>query len=203
MRVSHGHVSSTATPPGNPTWVGWRRTSAGTHLIVIPAGGWHGSPSPSARGHSVKPAVSTAGPAPTDGEASNEPAAASPLFKHHCETTVFIRFVVEVGVIWLRTALNGSLKGRQVEMKNTLLSTSKTNSVCISNKTQNDMMKIHFNFASTKFSWNLINVSASCNSNHNTGLLLKDAYFSNELQHSLDALHHPLCFTTNQHYSVC
>lgn len=119
--MSYGHVSSTATPPGNPTWVGWRRTSAGTHLIVIPAGGRHGSPSPSARGHSVKPAVSTAGPAPTDGEPSNEPAAASPLFKHHCETTVFIRFIVEVRVIWLRTALNGSLKGRQMEMKNTLL----------------------------------------------------------------------------------
>lgn len=108
--VSHGHVASTATPPANPTRVWWRRTSAGAHLIVIPAGGRHGSPSPSARGHSVKPTVSTAGPAPTHGEPTHEPATACPLFKHHGETTVFIRFIVEVGVVGLCTALYGSLK---------------------------------------------------------------------------------------------
>lgn len=27
-------------------------------------------------------------------------------------------------------------------------------------------------------------------------------YLSNELQHGLNALHNPVCFTTNQHYAV-
>lgn len=110
--VSHGHVATTATPPRNPTRVGWRRTSTGTYLIIISAGGRHGSPSPSARRHSVKPSVSTAGPAPTHGEPSHKSATTSPLFKHHGETTIFIRFIVEVRVIGLCPTLYGSLKGR-------------------------------------------------------------------------------------------
>lgn len=32
---------------------------------------------------------------------------------------------------------------------------------------------------------------------------IQDAYFSDELQHSLDTFHHPLRFTTNQHHPVC
>lgn len=118
--VPHGHVASTATSPANPTRVGWRRTSAGAHLLVIPPGGRHGSPSPSARGHSVKSAVSTAGPASAHGEPTHEPATACPLFKHHCESTIFIRFIVEVRVVGLCTALYGSLKkedrGRYTEL---------------------------------------------------------------------------------------
>lgn len=110
MWVSHGHVASTATSPANPARVGWRWTPAGAHLIVIPAGGRHGSPPPSAGGHSVEPAIATAGPAPTHGEPSHKPATGSPLFKHHGETAVFIRFVVEVGVVGLGAALYGSLK---------------------------------------------------------------------------------------------
>lgn len=115
MWVSHRHVASTATAPPNPTRVRWRRTSARAHLVVIPAGGRHWSSSSSAGGHSVKSTVSTAGPAPPHGEPSHESAATPPLFKHHSETTVFIRLVVEVRVIWLRTALYGSLKKRDRE----------------------------------------------------------------------------------------
>lgn len=32
---------------------------------------------------------------------------------------------------------------------------------------------------------------------------VKDAYLSDELQHSLDTLHHPLSFTADQHHPVC
>lgn len=112
--VSHGHVASTATPPANPTRVRRRRTSPGAHLIVIPAGGRHGSPSSSAGGHSVKPAVSTAGSAPAHGEPTHKPATTSPLFKHDGETTVFVRFIIEVGVVGLCTAFYGSLKKRRI-----------------------------------------------------------------------------------------
>lgn len=108
--VSHWHVATTATPPRNSTWMGRRRTSAGTYVIIIPAGGRHWSSSPPARGHSFKPAVSTAGPVPTHGEPSHKSATASPLFKHHGETTIFIRFIVEVRVIGLSTSLYRSLK---------------------------------------------------------------------------------------------
>lgn len=108
--VSHWHVASTATPPANSARVGWRGASAGAHFIVIPTGRRHGSPSTSAGGHSVKPAVSAAGPAPTHGEPSHEPAAATPLLKHHRESTIFICFVVEVRVIGLCAALYGSLE---------------------------------------------------------------------------------------------
>ena len=110
MWMSHGYVASTATPPANPTRVRWRRTSAGAHLIVVPTGRRHGSPPPSARGHSVKPTVSTTGPASTHGEPSHEPAATPPLFKHHGESTIFICFIIEVRVVGLCTALYGSLQ---------------------------------------------------------------------------------------------
>lgn len=110
VRVSHGHVASTATPPADSARVRWGRASAGAHFIVIPTGRRHGSPSPSAGGHSVEPTVTATGPAPTHGEPSHKPAATPPLLKHHGESTVFVCFVVEVRVIGLCTALYGSLK---------------------------------------------------------------------------------------------
>lgn len=107
--MAHGHVANTGTSPANPTWVRWRRPSAGAHLVVISTRGGHGTPYPSASGHSIKRTVSTARSAPTHGEASHKSAAAPPLFEHHCETTIFICFIIEVRVIWLCTALYGSL----------------------------------------------------------------------------------------------
>lgn len=105
------HVARTATPPGNSTWMGRRRTSAGTYVIIIPAGGRHWSPPP-ARGHTFKPAFSTAGPVPPHGKPSHKSATTSPLFKHHGETAIFICFIIEIRVIGLCTSLYGSLKGR-------------------------------------------------------------------------------------------
>lgn len=110
VRVTHGHVASTGASPPNPTWVGWRWTTAGAHLIVISARWRHGSPSPSARRHSVKTTVSTAGPSATHWEPSHKPAAAPPLFEHNGETPIFIGFIIEVWVIGLCTTLNGGLK---------------------------------------------------------------------------------------------
>lgn len=106
----HGHVTTAASRPRHPTWVGWRRTSAGTY-VIIPAGGRHGPPSSSARRHSVKPAVSSTGPAPAHGEPPHESAAASSLFEHHSETAIFVSFIIEVGVIGLCTTLYGGLRG--------------------------------------------------------------------------------------------
>lgn len=241
MLVSNWHVAHPATPSGDPTWVGWGRTSARTHLIVIPAGGRHGSPSPSARGHSVKRAVSTAGPTPTYWEPSHKPATASPLFKHHGETTVFICFIVEVRVIGLCSALYGSLKGRTegdnltcwgafkiCSLQEYLCAGDKgastTNNTIfwmynkISDQLQHGYLclsiwfsyaRLHFKFPTNKIysirkMYQLMD-SIRCNSNYYKGhsTTVKDTHFSNELQHSLDTLHHPLCFTTNQHHPVC
>lgn len=51
-----------------------------------------------------------AGPATAHWETSHWSASTPSLLKHHGKTTVFIRLVVEVGVIGLCTALYGSLK---------------------------------------------------------------------------------------------
>ena len=108
--VSHGHAACTAAPPADSTGVRWwRRTSTGAHLIVFPAGRRRGSAGPSAWGHSVESTVSCTRPAPTHGKPSQKPTTAAPLFKHHSESTIFIGFVVKVGVIWVCTTLYGSL----------------------------------------------------------------------------------------------
>lgn len=54
-----------------------------------------------------------AGPATAHWETSHWSASTPSLLKHHGKTTIFIRFVVEVGVIGLCTALYGSLKRKQ------------------------------------------------------------------------------------------
>lgn len=51
-----------------------------------------------------------AGPATAHWETSHWSASTPSLLKHHGKTTVFIRFVVEVGVIGLCTALYGSFR---------------------------------------------------------------------------------------------
>ena len=113
--VSHGHVASPTTAPSNPTWMGWRRTSAGAHFIIVAAGRRRRSSPSSAGGHSVIPTIAAAGPASSHGEASHESSATTPLLKHHGKTTIFIRFIIEVGVIGLCTAFYGCLKNEGSE----------------------------------------------------------------------------------------
>lgn len=110
VRMSNGHVSATAVPPRNPTWVWWRRTSAGT-VVIISTGRWHRSPSSPTRGHTLKAAVSAAGPVATGREPTHRSAPTYPLLKHHSEATVFVCLIIEVRVIGLCAALYGSLQG--------------------------------------------------------------------------------------------
>lgn len=104
-------VAATAPSPSPSSWVGWRGSTAGAHLLVVPAGGGHGPPStPSSRGPSVKTSATSS---PSHVEApQGAPAAATPaLLKHHGEAAVVVCLVVEVGVVGLGAPFYGSLTG--------------------------------------------------------------------------------------------
>lgn len=109
VRVDHRQCAA-AVPPADPAGVWWRRPTARAHLIVITTCRWYGSAPTSAGGHPVEAAVSTTGPPRAHRETSHEPATPTSLIKHHGKATVFIRFIVEVRVIWLCSSFYGSLK---------------------------------------------------------------------------------------------
>lgn len=77
------------------------RTPAGAHVVVVPSGGRR-RPAAAAGGHALK------APARTNGEAAD--GSPAPLLKHHGETAVVVRLVVEIWVVRLGTTFNWGLQ---------------------------------------------------------------------------------------------
>lgn len=82
----------------------WWRTSTGAQVVIVPSGRQHG-PVATNRRHTIE------APAHTNGEATHWPSA--PLLEQHSETAVVVRLVVEIGVVGLGAAFDGSLLGER------------------------------------------------------------------------------------------
>lgn len=106
-------VAATAPSPSPSSWVGWWGSTAGAHLLIVPAGGGHGPTSTtSPRGHPVKPSATTsASHVEASHGAPSTTTNTSALLKHHGEAAVVICLVIEVRVVGLGAPFYGSLRG--------------------------------------------------------------------------------------------
>lgn len=90
-------ITSSAATSTTTAWWRWWRSSARAHIIIISSRGRHRS---STTGHSIKASSSTHRkahwPSPS-------------IIKHHCEATIVICFIIEIGIIRLGPSFNWRL----------------------------------------------------------------------------------------------
>lgn len=93
-------ITSSAATSTTTTWWRWWRSSARTHIIII-SSRWRHRSSTTTRRHSIKTPSST----------HRKAYRTSPsIIKHHCEATIVICFVIEIGIVRLSPSFNWRLK---------------------------------------------------------------------------------------------